>query len=214
MKLKIGLVDDHQVLLSALKEILSIENFDVVLEANNGQEMIDKLKQFSYEDFPEIIVTDISMPIMDGFQTIQWIKSNYPEISVIVLSAFETTDLISKTLKLGASAFLNKCGDMNTLIEAINSVATKGYYIQENVSRILVDSVQKTNETILSEKEIEIMRLIASQYTAAEIAAELSINPRTIEGYRSGIIKKLNLKNVAGIVTYAFKNGFLNMKNT
>ncbi|MEO4006875.1 response regulator transcription factor [Flavobacterium sp. CAU 1735] len=213
--MNLGLVDDHILFLESLSNFLKLSNsnIDIVFKAHDGRDMITKLQNCNTNNYPEAIITDIRMPEMDGYETIKWLKENHPEIRIIVLTQYNTPEVISLVFRLGANAFINKSHTTEELMGAISSIKEKGYYYTESVSEILHKAIlAKDKQEPLSARELEIIKLIALQYTSLEIAEKLSINIRTLEAHTTSMIRNLNLKNRVGLVVYALENGLLNLK--
>ena len=206
----IVLVDDHVLLRNGLAGMLKESGYHVLFEADNGKDFIEKLKK---ETEPDIVLLDINMPMMDGYATAAWIKSNYPEIKVLALSMYDDEDAIIKMLKNGARGYILKDSHPSELKAAIESLASKGFYYSEMVTgrlmRTIMDDDGKAFEDSLTEREIEFLKLAATEMTYKEIAEQMHLSPRTIDGYRDALFEKLNIKSRVGLVLYAIKNGIV-----
>ena len=206
----IVLVDDHVLLRNGLAGMLKESGYKVLFEADNGKEFTEKIKK---ETEPGIVLMDINMPVMDGYATAAWIKTNYPDIKVLALSMYDDEEAIIKMLKNGARGYILKDSHPSELKAAIESLASKGFYYSEMVTgrlmRSIMDDDGKALEDSLSEREIEFLKLAATEMTYKEIAEQMHISPRTIDGYRDTLFEKLSIKSRVGLVLYAIKNGIV-----
>ncbi len=214
----VALVDDHELLRTGLAAMInSFEGYKVVMEANNGQQFIEKIK--SSKTSPDIVLLDITMPQMDGYETSQWIKSNLPKTKVLVLSMLENDTAIIRMLKNGARGYILKDSKPKVFKEALDSIRDIGYFINELVSSKLMhyinheevfdsDSFTLSN---LSDNEISFLKWICTEKTYKEIADEMCLSPRTIDTYRDNLFKKLDVKTRVGLAIFAIKNGIVNI---
>jgi two-component system invasion response regulator UvrY len=209
-KIKIVLVDDHILLRSGLRGLIdSFDNCTVLFEANNGKDFIGKLNA---EEIPDIVLMDINMPEMDGYETTLWIKDNHPEIKVLALSMYDNENAIIRMLRAGVKGYILKDCDPSELHYAINSIITSGFYYTENVTGKLISMVSKKDSIDeLNEREITFLKLVCSELTYKEIADKMYKGARTIDGYRDALFEKLNVKTRVGLVLYAIKNGIVNL---
>ncbi len=210
----IVLVDDHVLLRSGLAGMLKESGYPVLFEADNGKEFTEKIKAGPE---PDIVLLDINMPVMDGYATAAWIKTNYPEIKVLALSMYDEEDAIIKMLKNGARGYILKDSHPSELKAAIESLAAKGFYYSEMVTGRLMRSILddpgngKAAEDNLTDRELEFLKLTATEMTYKEIADQMHLSPRTIDGYRDALFEKLNIKSRVGLVLYAIKNGIVSI---
>jgi two-component system invasion response regulator UvrY len=213
-KLKIALVDDHVLLRDALASVIG--GFDkciVMVKSDNGQHFIEQLNAAS---LPDLVVLDINMPLMDGYDTAEWIKNNHPEISIIVLTMFDSEIALIRLLKCGVKAFLKKDTHPKELEFAIESVIGTGYYYSQNSSGKLANVFRNPNKNFstysvsLSDNEITFLKHSCSELTYKEIAKQMYISPRTIDNYRDSLFEKLQVKSRVGLAMYAIKNGIVN----
>ena len=209
-KIKVVLVDDHILLRNGLKGLIdSFNNCTVLYEANNGKDYINKLKA---EQIPDIVLMDINMPEMDGYETTLWVKNNHPEIKVLALSMYDNENAIIRMLRAGVKGYILKDCDPSELEYAINSIMTSGFYYTENVTGKLVSIVsKKDSDDELNEREITFLKLVCSELTYKEIADKMYKGVRTIDGYRDALFEKLNVKTRIGLVLYAIKNGIVSL---
>jgi len=207
--IKLLIADDHNVLINGLQLILAVrKDFKVIAVANNGTEVIDLVKN----ERPDVILLDINMPVLNGYQTLEIIKSDYPEIKVIVLSMLNDKRNVLNMLEAGAKGYLFKDTDDKNLFKAIDDVYQGAYYVSNGLEDILEEFLchhkypDKKNKHILSSRELEIVSLIVEGNTNAEIADLLFLSTRTVDTHRKNIFYKLNLNNTALLVKYALEN--------
>jgi two-component system, NarL family, invasion response regulator UvrY len=208
-KIQVAVADDHSLLRQALAKLInSFENFSVLFEANNGNEI--KLK-LSKHIIPDIVLLDVNMPDMDGYETAQWLHNNYPQVKVLALSMFSDENIIIRMLKLGAKGYILKNAEPEELKEALNSVLEKDFYLSEYISGKIVSGLNKDldrpdGRVSLTEKEKELLRWICSEMTYKDIAAKMFVSPRTLDDYRNNLFEKLKVKTRVGLVLYAIRN--------
>ena len=202
----IVIVDDHTLLSQAISGLVnSFENFEVLYTCKNGQELLDNLRFENKR--PDIILMDVNMPIMDGIEATTQVKELYPDILVLALSVEEDDHTILKMIRAGAKGYLLKDTEKRTLENALNELATNGYYHTNTVSQLLVKSLNGNNKDELRDREIEFIKHACTEMTYNEIADVMFLSPKTVQGYRDSVFSKLNLKNRTGLVIYALKNG-------
>lgn len=211
----VALVDDHVLLRNGLASLVkSFGNFTVLFESNNGKHFIEQLIPGS---LPDIVLLDINMPEMDGYDTAQWLKKNHPEVKVLALSMYDNENSIIRMFKAGARGYILKDCDPLELKHALDSVVRKGFYYSEMVTGRLIHTISKLDEeesdinqlVHLNEREIEFLKLACTEMTYKEIADKMYLSPRTIDGYRDTLFEKLNAKTRVGLVMYAIRNGIV-----
>lgn len=208
--IKILIADDHNMLINGLKLILAVrKDFKVVASANNGIEVIELVKK----EKPDLILLDINMPMLNGYQTILLLKSDFPGINVIVLSMLNDKRSVWNMLEAGAKGYLFKNTDDKNLFKAIDEVSNGRFYVTEDLESILEEFLlnnknpDKGNKPqLLSSRELEIVRLIIDGHTNAQIADMLYLSIRTVDTHRKNIFHKLTLNNTASLVKYALEN--------
>lgn len=211
---KIVLVDDHVLLRNGLASLVGNLGYEVLYECSNGRQFIDKLKK---DNLPELVLMDINMPEMDGYETMLWLKRNFPLINVIALSMYDDENAIIRMIKNGAKGYILKDCDPPELKLAIDSVMLKGFHYSELVTGRLIHSIHQMDEEDnttrqvlkLNEKEIEFLKLAGTEMTYKEIAEQMHCSPRTIDGYRDQLFEKLDIKSRVGLVMFAIKNGII-----
>ncbi|MCU7549963.1 response regulator transcription factor [Chitinophagaceae bacterium LB-8] len=213
--IKVALVDDHVLLRKGLANLISIQGFDIHLECDNGKQLVNKLNK---DDLPHIVLMDINMPEMDGFEATLWLKKNYPSVKVLALSMYDDDNAIIRMLRNGAKGYILKESEPSELKAAIDAVVTKGFYYSETVTGKLVHSIQEMDEDdandhrlllSLNEKEITFLKLACTEMTYKEIAEQMFLSPRTIDGYRDQLFEKLNVKSRVGLVLFAIQKGIV-----
>jgi DNA-binding NarL/FixJ family response regulator len=213
--IKVVLVDDHALLRNGLANIVSELGYTVLYECRNGKELTEKI---SKSDTPDVILMDINMPEMDGFESTLWLKKNYPLVNVIALSMFDDEKCIIRMLKNGARGYVLKDISPYELKMAIDSVMTKGFYYSDLVSGSLLHSINDDDDDNSNEikqllnlkaKDIEFLKLVCTEMTYKEIAEKMYLSPRTIDGYRDDLFQQLGIKSRVGLVLFAIKNGIV-----
>jgi len=203
----IVIVDDHSLFASSLEKLVnSFDSFHVLYHAKNGRDLQQKLEEATIS--PDIILLDINMPVMDGFETMQWLTENEPGIKVLALTMEDDEAKILKMLCNGAKGYLLKDIHPDKLNEALVQTLEKGYYHSEKVAETLLHSLHsnEAEKPVFKEREIDFMKLACTEMTYKEIADKMNLSPKTIDGYRQDLFNKLDIKNRVGLVIYALKN--------
>lgn len=204
-KILIAIVDDHTLFRNGVAGLMSeFDELQVVFEAGNGKLMQETLPN---HPIPDVILMDINMPVMDGYESTSWLKQNYPQVRVLALSMFEDDQAVIKMIKSGACGYVLKESKPRELLEAIKTIYSKGVYINEMVSGKLIRSISDNDSAPdFSKKELEFLKLCCSELTYKEIADKMYLSPRTVDNYREALFLKLNLKSRTGLVLYAIQN--------
>jgi hypothetical protein len=185
----------------------------VILEAGNGRELIEKLS--AADTLPDICIVDINMPEMNGYETASEIRKHWPDVKILALSMYDTELNIIKMLRSGANGYVLKDSDPEDLRVAITRICKDGFYHSELVTgrmlNILFDPNGKMN-TEINDRELTFLRLCSTELTYKEIADQMCLSPRTIDGYRENLFKKLNITTRTGLAMYAIKAGVVPVK--
>lgn len=208
-KYNVVIVDDHLLFAQSLKGLVdSFEEFNVLYHAINGQDLIDKLTTFSND--PHIVLMDVKMPVMNGIETTSWLKNNKSNIKVLALSMEDDEMNIIKMIKNGARGYLLKDIHPDELNIALHEVMIEGFYHTKHVSKALQKSMHHELDDIteLSGNELQFLKLACTEKTYKEIAEQMHLSPKTIDGYRDTLFKKIGIKSRTGLVIYAVKNGY------
>ncbi len=211
--IKVIIVDDHQMFIDGIKGLIqSMPNINVVGEANNGIDLIDVLADTKVD----AILMDMSMPKMNGLEATKHVVKHYPDIKVLMLTMHDSRNHIEKLLKAGASGYVLKNTGIEELQTAIETVVGgKTYYSPEVTQRIMEGFQQKRKveseygEVDITDREKEVLALIAQEFTTSEIAEKLFISPHTVESHRKNLISKLGVRSAAGLVKYAVQMGLV-----
>jgi DNA-binding NarL/FixJ family response regulator len=208
--IKVVIADDHEIFRDGLKLMLQRQpDIDVIAEACDGRELIAMVKQ----TLPDVIITDVKMPHLDGVAATKHLTEHYPSIGIIALTMFDEEDLIVDMLEAGAKGYLLKNADKNEIIEAVHTVANDEPHYCRLTSQKLASMVAKSKfnlqgkkeKAVFNEREQEIIRYICEGLTNKEIGEKVFLSVRTIEGLRLKIVEKMNVKNTAGIIVYAIR---------
>ena len=204
-KISIAIVDDHTLFRNGVAGLMSeFEELQVVFEAGNGQQMQQMLPK---NPLPQVILMDINMPVIDGYEATSWLKEKYPLIKVLALSMFEDDKAVIKMIRSGACGYVLKESKPRDLLEAIMAINEKGVYINEMVSGKLIRSVtDKEDAPDFSNRELDFLKHCCSELTYKEIADKMFVSPRTVDNYREALFQKLNIKSRTGLVLYAIQN--------
>lgn len=217
-KISIALVDDDMLIVNLLQGFLSAqEGIEVIHTAGGGEEFLDILG--NQGQVPDILVLDLKMKGMSGIELTEVLKNSYPSIRVIVVSSHYNRTFMGFMLKTGAAAFAPKGISPVKLVEMIREVSARGYYFMEGQVEMISEQISGKSpkpdvisENTLSEREIEILKLICQQKTAKEIGEQLFITQRTVEGHKNNLFVKTGAKNIAGLVIYALQHGILRIE--
>ena len=213
MKKTIVIVDDHVLIANALRSIIAnFEAFEVLYECENGEALIEKFKLI--KNIPNIVLLDISMPIMDGFETASWLKENHKDTLVMALSMQDDDQSVIRMIQNGAKGYLLKNSHPSELEKALLALVNHGFYYPEwaasKVFASLSESAKLKNDFLITitPREKEFLAHTVSEMNYKEIAEKMFCSPRTVESYRDSLFEKLELKTRVGLAVYAIKNGF------
>lgn len=218
--IKLGIVDDHNLFRKGLIKLINLADKDnrytIIFEAENGYDLKERLNN---KELPDIVLMDIDMPDMDGFQAVQWLRDNYPSVSVLVISMLESEESIIKMLRMGVKGYLSKDIEVEDMHMALEAISRKGFYYSDFVSILMAKAIIRGNEidnsgglikvTDLSEKEKEFLKLACTELTYLQIAEKMHLSHKTIDGYREALFERFNVKNRVSLAMYAVKNGIV-----
>lgn len=208
-KVRLLIADDHTILRDGIVSLLQgEESFAVAGTASNGYEVLDLVSKDDYD----VCLLDISMPGLDGMETARKLREKKPGIRIIMLTTYNDREIISELVHIGVAGYLLKNSDKHELIEAIQKVMKGRHYFSEEVEKIILQGLneKKSAEVIsLTERELEVVQLLAKEYTNEKIAGELHISYRTVETHRKNIMQKTRAHNLAGLLKYAYGKGLI-----
>lgn len=206
-RMKILLVDDHTILLDGVKSLLSQEDdLAVVGQAASAEEALEFLKKNEVD----LIITDYSMPGMDGLSLLNTVKQVAPNTKIILLSMHDEVHLVKEILKAGVNGYVLKNDTHKELLNAIHDVRRGKVYLSSDVNKILITNLSNPDEgKLLTDREREILKLIAKEYTNKDIAEELFISERTVETHRKNIFKKTGTNSLVGLIKFAYANNLI-----
>lgn len=216
MSYQINLIiaDDHEIYRDGLSLMLSRqEGLSLVGQAENGKELIELVDELH----PDLVITDIKMPFLDGIKATRMLLEKYPDLKIIALSMFDEENLIVEMLEAGAKGYLLKNADKKEILEAITTVYEDNIFYCRHTSAKLAsmivksrfDPLKKKQELVFTDREKEIIKLICRQFTAQQIGNQLFLSKRTVEGYRTRIMEKMDVRNTAGVVIFALRNNLI-----
>lgn len=213
--IRILLADDHSIILDGIRAMLeSNTSIEIIGEAKNGAEVIEIASKLN----PDVIIMDISMPVLSGIEATKEIKKINNKIKIIILTQHENNEYIVQLFKVGADGYLLKNSKKTELLEAIKSVMINERYVGKNASKLLINnysqSSDKSNDdkkVTLTNREVEIIKMIAEDLSNQEIGEKLKISTRTVETHRRNIMQKLNLKSAVALVRYALQNNLIKL---
>jgi DNA-binding NarL/FixJ family response regulator len=211
----IALVDDHTMFRKGLAVLIDLfPRYKVLMDVSNGREFIDNLDT---DHLPDIVLLDIHMPVMDGYATAAWLYANHPSIRVLALSTMDNDATIIKMIHQGARGYILKDADPKELQVAFEEILAKGYYYNEMLTRKVIQSIHQGGPDSanvfphLTEREMEFLKHACSEKNYQQIANEMFVSERTVDGYRESLFKKFNVSNRVGLVLYAIKNQLIQL---
>lgn len=213
-KIRLAIADDHLLFRRGMITMMEeISWLDVVIEAENGEGLIAALEK----QVADIVLLDLEMGRLSGMQTLDLIKEKFPLTRVLIISMYAQEKFVIHLMEKGANGYLSKDSDFEEVVTAIKRIMEKGMYFSGDVSQILLNNLNKRRPAPpkfgpgvdLSRREREILKLICQEQTTREIADTMNLSPRTIEGHRNNLLRKLKAKNIAGLVAFAARQGWL-----
>jgi len=211
--IKLLIADDQVLFLKGLRSLIAnFNNIELLGEARDGKELLHLIPIHQ----PDVVLVDYKMPVMDGVETTKKVRANHPELKVILLSMYHDESIINHVMKIGANGYLLKNEEPEVLERAIEAVVEKDFYFNDYVSKALLNGGQQVRKNLkadqllqgaqLTKREVEVLQLICKEYTSSDIANELYISIRTVEGHRKNLLSKTGVRNTAGLVLFALKN--------
>ena len=211
-RIKVLLTDDHQIILDGLQSLLkNAAEITVIAEANNGREALRMLELLQ----TDVVLMDIDMPVMNGIEALKEIRRRFPKVKVIILSMHSETGMIRSLMDLGAQGYLLKSCSQEELFTAIRKVARGQSFFSPDVTLSLLRhdggerTIKEARNELLTDRESEILKLIVAGFSNKEIGEKLFISHRTVDTHRTNIMKKLNVSNIAGLISYAIRHGMV-----
>ena len=203
---RVVLADDHELVRSGIKALLSmVEGVEVIAEASDGGELVALVDSL----MPELVMTDISMPGMDGITAISEIHRRHPDVKLLVLSMYDTVDFVKRAVASGACGYLMKDAPPFELEQAVRSVMATGSYYSPAIAQRLLQPAEPTADDELTQRQVEILKLIAQGRASKEIAFELGLSPKTVDVHRARIMDRLQLNDIASLTLYAVRKGLV-----
>jgi two-component system invasion response regulator UvrY len=212
--IKIALVDDHVVLRNALAVLIdNFENCKVIYQANDGKELTELIRK---DALPDILILDMSMPNMDGYDTARWIQKNCPTVKILMLTMYDSEMLLIRLLKAGVNGFLKKDIHPTELKQALHTVMQVGhYYASHTAGKVFTllregaDEELPIHKNLLGDQEINFLKLACSDLTYKEIAIAMRLNPRAVDSLRDHLFEKLDVKSRVGLAIFALRKGMV-----
>jgi DNA-binding NarL/FixJ family response regulator len=208
--IQIALVDDHKLFRSGMAALVTnFKRYNILFESANGQELVNTINSGT---IPDIVLLDISMPVMDGVEAAQWLRAKHPAVRIIILSMFEDAEKVLLMVKMGVKGYLLKDSEPYEVEQALLKVSEGDLYYPEFVTRHLITNFNSKLENIrLNPREIEFLRLTGTELTYKEIAETMNISVRTVDSYRDQLFEKLQIKSRVGLVLYSIKNKLIEL---
>ncbi|MBA2675639.1 response regulator transcription factor [Ramlibacter sp.] len=204
--IRVVLADDHDLVRSGIKALLGmVEGVQVIAEARDGAELVKLVESLS----PDVVMTDISMPGMDGITAIAEIHGRHPQVRMLVLSMYDTVDFVKRAVANGACGYLMKDAPPFELEQALRSVMATGSYFSPAIAQRLLQPSEPTVDDELTHRQVEILKLIAQGRASKEIAYELGLSPKTVDVHRARIMERLRLNDIASLTLYAVRKGLV-----
>lgn len=213
-KIKVAIADDYKIYREGLKVSLSQDNeIELLFDVDNGEDLLKNIETSK----PDVIIMDLKMPIMDGMEATQQLRKKYADIKVVVVSMYDEDKFIIHLMEIGANGYLFKNAEPDEIRKAIHAVYENKYYFNDIVNKALLKKLvlkgnikPSFNQNVeLTERELQVLKLICEEKTAAEIGKEIFLSPRSVEGIRQRLIEKVGVRNTAGLVMFAAKNGMV-----
>lgn len=215
-KIRVLVVDDHTMVREGIRALLALSSdVEVIGEAANGREALQKVKQFE----PDVVLMDLAMPAMSGLEAIRRIRRDFPSTRVLALTQYDDSEYVIPVIEAGASGFITKMVAFSELSSAIHAVCSGHSYLSPTAAAALVEEYQlktsakgeKDSYKRLTDREREVLKLVAEGHTARDIAGILMVSPKTVEWYKTSLMNKLNIHNKADLIRYAIRKRIINL---
>jgi DNA-binding NarL/FixJ family response regulator len=212
--INVAITDDHVLFRQGVKTALGMKkDIKIMFEADNGMHLLNMLKHMQ----PDVILLDVSMPIMGGIETLPEVKRLYPHIKVIMLTMHDEHTMIAKLMEMGANSYLTKNSDSELIYEAIKTCHEQEYFFNALTNKALIDGLKMkrqgegayAHEVKLNDKEITVLKLMCEEKSTKEIADIVDLSPRTVEAIRDKLKSKIGARSTAGLILYAVKNNII-----
>ncbi len=216
VKTKVLIVDDHTLVRDGVRALLALAtDVEVIGEASNGKDAIDKVRELG----PNLVLMDLAMPIMGGLEATRRIRKEFPDVQVLALTQYDDRDYIIPVIEAGARGFISKMAAFSELSSAIRAVVNGGSYLSSTAASVLIEECQQHVSTEdekdpylqLTDREREVLKLVAEGYTAREIADMLVISVRTAESYKTSMMQKLDIHNRTDLIKFALRRGIITL---
>ncbi len=211
--IKVLLADDHDIVRAGLRRVVEESGeIAVIAEASDGRQVLGKVK----DECPDVVVVDISMPQLDGFEVISQLHSQYPQLPVLVLSMHEEEQYVVRAIGLGAKGYMSKRSAPEQLVSAIRKLYAGGFYLSESAAesvafRLARGNREKSILDTLSNREVQVLRLLAMGRSVREIAESYALSAKTVNTYRYRLMKKLSIRNVTELTRFAIRNKLIDL---
>jgi DNA-binding NarL/FixJ family response regulator len=203
---QVVLADDHDLVRGGIQALLELlPEVEVVADASSGEELLGILERLK----PDLVITDIHMPGMDGLAAIAQIRARHPALPILVLSMYDTADFVQRAIASGANGYLMKQAAPKELQHAVEALFATGSYFSAGVARLLMERVETSADDGLTDRQTEILVLLASGKTSKEIAYQLGLSPKTVDVHRARIMERLAVRDVASLTRYAVRRGLV-----
>ena len=216
--MKLAIVDDHTLFRKGLQSLIemAVPEHVILFEADNGE---DLQKKINAENQPDIILMDINMPHIDGYESVTWLNENFPLVNVLVVSMVENEESIVRMLRLGVKGYLCKDVEPAELGQALRTIMNKGFYYTDHITGMLVHSIRQestmqkklTPSYSMNDRELSFLQFSCSELTYQEIAEKMFLSPKTVDGYRNTLFERFGVKSRVGLVIFAIREGLVSI---
>ncbi|WP_186758163.1 response regulator transcription factor [Echinicola salinicaeni] len=222
-KVKIVLADDEVLFRGVMKNMLeNTGDYQVLYDVGNGLELTKKLENAKDDDFPDLILMDLKMPELNGIEATKIIAKKHPDLKIVALTTHKGKSFIINMLNLGAAGYITKSCSPEEMLDTLKEVVRKGFYYSEEVMQVINENFQKGNKknrlsmldaNFITKREKEVLLLLCKQFKTQEIAEQLFLSERTVEGHRNNLLGKTNSKNVVGLIVYGLQHGIIELSD-